>query len=118
MLVSPDRLNRRARKLVESKENELYLSAASAFEIGIKHACGKLKLPGKPESSIPEMMQKSAVTALPITLSHALRAGSLPGHHRDPFDRLLIAQAQIEKLPILTADPRIDDYDVRVIAAA
>lgn len=62
-------------------------------------------------------MLRSGVEALPISHSHALRAGSLPGHHRDPFDRLLIAQAQLEDIPILTADEEISLYDVEVIPA-
>jgi PIN domain nuclease of toxin-antitoxin system len=117
MLAAPERFSGRARRLVESRSNELFLSAASAWEIAIKHALGKLKLPGKLEAAVPGLMQKTGVIALPITHAHALRAGSLPTHHRDPFDRLLIAQAQLERIPILTSDPQLGPYEVKLLAA-
>jgi PIN domain nuclease of toxin-antitoxin system len=116
MLAAPERFSGRALRLVESRSNELLLSAASAWEIAIKHALGKLKMPGKLEASVPDLMQKTGVIALPITHAHALRAGSLPSHHRDPFDRLLIAQAQLERIPILTSDTQLDSYDVKLLA--
>ncbi len=117
MLMAPERFSKRGRKLVESESNELVLSAVSAWEISVKHALGKLKLTGKPESVIPDLMLQTLVIALPVTHAHALRAGNLPSHHRDPFDRLLIAQAQLERLPMLTADPQFEPYAVKLLAA-
>jgi PIN domain nuclease of toxin-antitoxin system len=115
MLTAPERFSPETLSLVEDTRNELVLSAASAWEIGIKHGLGKLELSGTPESVIPDLMLRSGVEALPISHAHALRAGALPQHHRDPFDRLLVAQGQLENLPILTSDGHFAQYDVDVI---
>lgn len=117
MAAEPERLSDEARALVEDPERELLLSAASAWEIAIKHAIGQLRLPGEPEDVIPDWMVRSAVTALPVHHSHALGVASLPLHHSDPFDRMLVAQALLEDVPVLTADPAFDDYDVEVVPA-
>lgn len=118
MQAAPDRLGPRARDLVVDPENDLLLSAASSWEIAIKHALTKLELPAPPRDHVPDRMRTSATDALAITHAHALQVASLPAHHRDPFDRLLIAQAQVESLPLLTADPQIDRYDVETIPAS
>ena len=95
--------------------NELLFSSASAYELALKVRSGKLTLPDPPESYVPERLIANGFTGLPVVLAHALRAGSLPWIHRDPLDRLLIAQAQIEGIAILTADPAISRYDVETI---
>jgi len=95
--------------------NDLVLSAATAWEIAIKHANGQLELPDRPEAYVALRMGLDDLDPLPIELSHALRAGTLPPIHRDPFDRLLVAQSQLEELPILTPDPNIARYRVSVI---
>jgi len=118
MLMAPERFSRRSLRIVEETKNDLVLSAASAWEIGIKHQLGRLELHGSPESFIPDLMLRSGVEGIPISHAHALRAGVLPQHHRDPFDRLLVAQAQIEGLPLLTSDAFLKRYDVEVIDAA
>lgn len=117
MAATPDRLSARARALVDTTEHELLLSAASAWEIAIKHALGKLTLPEPPERYVPSRSAALRTVALAIEHAHALRVATLPPHHRDPFDRLLVAQAQIEDVPILTADPVFAQYDVPVIGA-
>jgi PIN domain nuclease of toxin-antitoxin system len=117
MLMAPERFSERALDLVQSAHNRLILSAASAWEIAIKYELGRLQLPNPPEAVIPDLMLRSGVEALPMIPVHALRAGSLPTHHRDPFDRMLVAQAQLEGLPILTSDPWIRRYDVEVMEA-
>lgn len=117
MVGRPDRLSAEARTLLEDPSNELLLSAACSWEIAIKHAIGKLELPGEPADVIPDWMLRSAVTALPVQHSHALHVASLPLHHADPFDRLLIAQARLEGVPILAADGTFEEYDVEVIRA-
>jgi len=117
MQSAPGRLGGRSLAIVADPQNELLLSAASSWEIAIKYALGKLALPAPPPEYVPSRMQASGTDALPITHAHALQVASLPGHHRDPFDRLLVAQAQVESLPILTADPQIGRYEVEVIAA-
>jgi len=89
--------------------------AARGRQLEFRHV--ELELPGPPAKVIPPLLTKSRVTAMPIQLSHGLRVAELPQHHRDPFDRLLVAQAQLEQLPIVTADPQIARYDVTVIEA-
>ena len=114
MVVAPERLSPAARRLVASEDNELILSAASSWEIAIKHALGKLQLPGKPEALAPQWMERTGVTQLAVLHRHALHVASLPPHHRDPFDRLLIAQAQVEDVAVLTADAHFERYEVSV----
>jgi len=114
MRAEPERLADSSRRLLRDPANDLYFSAASAWEIAIKFASGKLRLPQPPAAFIAQRMAEDAVGALSILHAHALRAGELPPHHRDPFDRLLIAQAQIEGLTVLTADRQFAKYDVPV----
>lgn len=118
MQVSPDRLSRRAIDTIQDRGNRLLLSAASSWEITIKYALGRLRLPAPPDEYVPDRMATSGVVGLPIEHAHSLAVAHLPPHHRDPFDRLLIAQAQLERLPILTADPAFEPYDVEVMPAA
>lgn len=115
MQTDPARLGRTTRELADDATNELLLSAASAWEIAIKYTIGKLPLPEPPMAYVPDRMRRSGTTPLPVELAHALRTCELPDHHSDPFDRLLIAQAQLLDIPILTADQRIRAYDVTVI---
>ena len=117
MAAAPERLSARARALVEDEEHDLLLSSASVWEISIKHGLGKLQLPERPERYVPSRMAALKTSALPIEHMHALGVAALPPHHRDPFDRLLIAQARAERIAILTADPVFGQYDVRVIDA-
>lgn len=114
---APERFSAEARRLVASRETSLLLSAASAWEIAIKYGLGKLRLPVPPAEYVPSRLQQTRTSPLPISHEHALRTGELPPHHRDPFDRLLVAQAQIERLPVLTADAQFEAYDVEVIWA-
>ena len=118
MTASPERFSPRARALVERAEHDVFLSAASSWEIAIKYAVGKLKLPEPPAAFVPSRIDATGVRALSIDHAHALQVSALPRHHRDPFDRLLIAQAQLEDLTILTADPLFGAYDVTTIAAS
>jgi PIN domain nuclease of toxin-antitoxin system len=117
MVAAPERLSQSSRALVVATENELLLSAASAWEIAIKYGLGKLPLPEAPDHLIPRLMVRTGITPLPIQHRHALRVATLPPRHRDPFDRLLVAQAQIEGVPILTADRSFALYEVEVLAA-
>ena len=117
MQADPARFAPPARRLVEDPDNVLLLSPVSAWEIAAKVASGHLGLPAPPEEYVPDRMKTSGVDALPLQHSHALEAGALPWHHRDAFDRLLIAQARVEDLAILTADRRFADYDVRIVWA-
>jgi PIN domain nuclease of toxin-antitoxin system len=117
MQAQPDRFRTGALELVEDPGNELYLSAASSWEIAIKYALGRLPLPVEPSKYVPDRMRSSGVVALAVSHAHALRVAELPAHHRDPFDRLLIAQAQLADLSILSSDPLFERYDVSVFTA-
>lgn len=115
--VAPERFRDRSLELLEDRGNELLLSAASSWEIAVKYALGKLALPELPSVYVPSRMAASGVNGLPVEHVHALRMAELPGLHRDPFDRLLIAQAREERLTLLTADPQILAYDVECLEA-
>ena len=107
-------LSNRAKDLMADGHNLLYWSAASSWEASIKYALGKLPLPGPPEDFFPPELSNNNVESLPIVNAHAFRAGQLPKHHRDPFDRMLVAQAQLESLILLSNDRQIHMYDVPV----
>jgi len=117
MQVSPERFSPSALIQIEDPGNELLLSAASSWEIAVKVGLGKLSLPLPPADYVPDRLMSSGVTGLPVDHSHALHVATLPAHHRDPFDRLLIAQAQLEGLTILTADREFSQYDVQLAEA-
>lgn len=105
-------LSTTAKTLIEDAANRKLLSLASCREIAIKAGLGKLKL-GEPSSTyIPAALARTGFELLPISLAHATRVESLPLHHRDPFDRLLIAQALLEAIPLVSADGALDAYGV------
>lgn len=115
-LVTGDpRLSERARAVFLDEANELLFSAVSSFEISVKYALGKLELAQPPREFIAARIRNNALTPLPIALEHTYRLAHLPPHHRDPFDRLLIAQAQEEDIPLLSADAAMQAYDVALI---
>jgi len=109
------RLSPAARDVLEDSSTEAFLSVVSAYEIVAKAARGALELPGEAPRYITDRMARHGFEALALELRHVLRAGALPAVHRDPFDRMLIAQAQLEDMPIITVDPQIAQYDVDVI---
>lgn len=96
---------------IEADDAEVLVSVASLWEIAIKAGLGKLEAP----DDLPERIEQLGFELLPITPEHAWRVRTLPSHHRDPFDRLLIAQAEVERLPIVTADPEFGAYGVKVV---
>ena len=108
-------LSARAREIIEDGHNEIYFSAASSWEIAIKAAKGRLTLPEEPGDYISKRLKLHHFLALPVQISHTAQVFQLPRHHEDPFDRLLIAQAQLENLPFLTLDPEIQKYQVETI---
>lgn len=112
--TEPQRLDDAVLDLLADADNDLILSAASSWEVAIKYALGRLPLPEPPGRYVPDRMARSGTSALPITHEHALGVADLPPHHRDPFDRLLIAQAQVDGLDIVTQDRAFADYDVPV----
>lgn len=114
-VVEPERLSSAALKFLSADSEALYFSAASSLEIVIKYSLGKLTLPAPPPEFIPKLMSEMNLISLDISSSHALGVGKLPWHHRDPFDRLLIAQAQAESLIMLTLDKQFAKYEVEAI---
>lgn len=113
----PERLGARAVQLLRHESTELMLSAVVSWEVAVKWSLGKLELPERPHIYVPDRIRAEGLGSLPIDHSHALHVADLPRHHRDPFDRLLIAQGQVEGLPILTADRRFEPYDVELVWA-
>jgi PIN domain nuclease of toxin-antitoxin system len=111
-LSEEHKLNPRAQEILKSSSSELYFSAAGSWEIAIKFALGSLPLPKAPSEYIPYAQRLWGIQTLNITQEHALRAGELPVHHRDPFDRMLIAQALSEQMTLLTADRIFQKYKV------
>jgi PIN domain nuclease of toxin-antitoxin system len=101
-----------ARELVGDGSNTLYWSAASSWEVSIKDALGRLPLPTPPAEFLPPELVKNKIESLSILDRHAFRAGLLPAHHRDPFDRMLAAQAMEESLTLLSNDRMLSLYDV------
>jgi PIN domain nuclease of toxin-antitoxin system len=108
-------LSARARATIANGKNEIFFSVASAWEIAIKAAKGRLILPEEPAQYLASRMSRFHFHALPVQVSHAVRVYDLPNHHADPFDRLLIAQSQLESLPLISRDTDIQKYDVEVI---
>jgi len=111
-IADSPRLSARAREVIRDSDNELFFSAASGWEIAIKAQLGRLQLPDNLEQFIVDQLSLNTILVLPIQLRHALHVYTLPQHHRDPFDRMLVAQSQIENLPIVTTDPQIAQYEV------
>ena len=96
---------------IEADDAEVLVSLASIWEIAIKKALGKLETP----DDLPDRIQQLGFELLPVEVEHAWAVRDLPHHHGDPFDRLLIAQAQVERLPILSSDSAFADYDIQVL---
>lgn len=117
LLAEPERLGGEL-ALVEDRRTELIVSAASSWEIAIKHGLGRLPLPEPPQRYVPDRIRAIGATPLDIAHGHALAVAALPSLHRDPFDRLLVAQAGALNLTILTANPLVAQYppSTRLIA--
>ena len=115
--TTPERIRSSTLALLEDIDNELLLSAASSWEIAIKWAIGRLKLPVGPDAYVEARLAQSGTQGLPVEHRHALHVAKLPMHHRDPFDRLLVAQAQLEQATLVTADRQLDPYDVERLSA-
>jgi PIN domain nuclease of toxin-antitoxin system len=109
------RVSDRARALLADASTDVAFSVASAWELALKVGAGRMELPGPIERYLPDRLRHHGFDLLTIELSHVFRAGTLPRINGDPFDRILVAQAQIEGIPIVTADPAISRYDVETI---
>ena len=113
--AEPDRLKEETIAQIVDETNELWLSVASVWEMGIKVGLGKLPLPEPIDRYLASRMKQLGARSLEIRADHALQAGRLPLHHRDPFDRMLIAQAQVEGMTIVTSDRMFDRYEVEIL---
>ena len=113
-IAEEDKLSRRAQQ-VFTGPNQLWLSVASVWEILIKVRAGKLPLPEPAGPYVVRKLAENRIDVLPINLDHVLRIEAMPVHHRDPFDRILIAQSQEERLPLVTADPVFERYHIQLI---
>ena len=107
-----ERLSDRARAAVTDPTNEVVVSAITAWEIVIKATLGRLKLDEPPDVYVASRIRENSFEALPFTVEHAARVAGLPNLHRDPFDRALVAQAAMEALPLVTADPIVRSYPI------
>lgn len=114
-ILDAPNLSAQAREMCEDGNNQLMLSVGSAWEIAIKSNLGKISLPDSMEKFLPAELEKNAIELLTINLAHVMHIEKLPKHHRDPLDRLLVAQAQVEKIPILSCDSFIQRYEVETI---
>jgi PIN domain nuclease of toxin-antitoxin system len=114
-LFDDPRLSSAARSAIAEPRSEVLVSAASAWEITTKHRLGRLPEAGDVPSRLPQYLKRARFAVLNISLEHAMAAGALPGPHKDPFDRMLVAQARIEDLTVTTTDRVFQDYGVAVI---
>lgn len=114
-LFDDPHLSECARQAIADPERRIWVSAASAWEIATKARLGKLPEAGDVPHRLPHYLRKARFLELPITIEQSLRAGSLPGPHRDPFDRMLIAQSFITGYPVVTVDPVFRDYGTQVL---
>lgn len=111
-LAGDSRLSRRARTAIANESDPVFVSAASAWEVSTKHRIGKLPEPGPLATDFAAAIAAQGFTPLDITIDHAQRAGGLPGPHADPFDRMLIAQAQAANLALVSNETIFDNYGV------
>lgn len=113
-ITADSRLSDRAKSLIRSHRNEIYWSVASSWEISIKYSLGKLRFEEPPETLLPMELDRNRIETLPILNEHAFKAGQLPLYHKDPFDRMLIAQASVESMGLISDDLNFRSYEVDV----
>ena len=114
-LLEPHKLSEQALATVKDPETVVLVSSASAWELSIKHQLGKLTSASEVLADFRGHLKRLRADVLVITPEHAIKAGALPTHHRDPFDRMLVAQAQLEGVPVVTNDEAFSHYDVEVL---
>ncbi len=113
IIADAPELSKKAKNIFLDQENDLFLSLASIWEMAIKLSLGKLKLKQPVEKFLPAQLQENSIFQLDISFRHVVGVTSLPFHHRDPFDRLIISQAVQENLPILSSDEAFDEYNIQ-----
>ena len=113
--ISPNKLSRKASKIIASRSSDVILSSASIWEMAIKKGLGKLKLSISLREFVERAGRDLGISHLGISNSHALEVEYLPPHHADPFDRILVSQSMLEKLPIISSDDTFERYGVKLI---
>jgi PIN domain nuclease of toxin-antitoxin system len=112
-IVTDDaKLSEKAKEIFLNSENEIFLSAVTGLEITVKYSLGKLRLTEPPAEFVMNRIQANGLTELPISMKHTLALQNLPLHHKDPFDRLLIAQSMVNQIPLLSADQQLSAYGI------
>jgi len=101
--------------MISDTDNQSVVSVVSVWEVAIKWRLEKLDLPEPPRTFIPSRLERDGFSVLHVTLSHVLQVADLPDHHKDPFDRLLIAQSLVEDVPLLSRDELVSQYDIKVL---
>lgn len=114
-MAEPDKLSPEVRLLLVDQTNDVVLSVVSGWEIALKHRLGKLTLDRQPSALVRDALGRLNVAVLPVSMAHGIFAGELPLHHKDPFDRLLIAQTEIEGLTLISPDTAFAAYDVKML---
>ncbi len=114
-LAEGSRIPARTRAVIMSPENDVLVSAAAIWEIAIKASLGRLDIAERDLRRLPRLIEAAGFEELPVRASHAAAVHALPPHHRDPFDRLLVAQARLESLTLVSADPVMRAYDVALL---
>lgn len=114
-IADDQRLSQAARDAIANPDSEVLVSAASAWEIAIKAGIGRIALSESASRFVPKHLERNGFVSLPIQLEHALAVEELPRYHKDPFDRLLVAQSQAERLTLVTDDPLIQRYNVQTL---
>ena len=114
-VMQPDNLSKKVRRLLESADTELIVSAASAWEIAIKYRLGRLPDAKPILADFDEVVRRLDARMLAISHTHALRSGSYPQNHADPFDRMLAAQAELERLPLVSRDTALRQFPVELV---
>lgn len=113
----PGKLRSEAREIIEDGSNDIFVSVVTAWEVAIKQSVGKLDLPEPAETWVPKVLKASGLEVLDVDLRSTLRTRGLPWHHRDPFDRLLVAQALEHGFTLCSRDARLEAYAVPVVEA-
>lgn len=116
--LAPDRLAASVRDRIGDEDSDVFFSTVSTWELAVKIAAGKLQLPRPIEVMVPEALVADHMQTLPVHNHHCFELATLPMHHRDPFDRMLVAQARQEKMTLVTADSALGRYDVDLLLAS
>ncbi|MBW1951365.1 MAG: type II toxin-antitoxin system VapC family toxin [Deltaproteobacteria bacterium] len=114
-ITNDKRLSETAHRIIRDRNNEIFFSAASAWEISIKTALGRLSIEGDLEPFLVGQLVENGFLSLPVTVPHAAHVFTLPDIHKDPFDRIRVSQARLENMPLITRDPMVRQYDIEAV---